>query len=49
VTDLQAHLLQEHHHREDLEVKLLALEMERPQMEAESQSLTEQLSRSTDQ
>ena len=34
VNGLQARLLQEHHHREDLEVKVLALE-ERQQMEAE--------------
>lgn len=49
VTDLQSHLLQERHHREDLEVKVLALEAERRQMETESQSLAKQLSRSTDQ
>ena len=29
VDDLQARLLQEHHHREDVEVKVLALEAER--------------------
>ena len=39
--DLQARLLQERHHREDLEVKVLALEKER-------QWRAEQLSRSTD-
>ena len=47
--DLQARLLQELHHRKDLEVKVLALEKERQQMEVESQSMAEQLSRSTDQ
>ena len=36
VNDLQMCLLQEHHRREDLEVKVLALEMEHWQMEAES-------------
>ena len=41
-------LLQGCHHREDLEVKVLALEKERQQMEVESLSMTEQLSRSTD-
>ena len=35
VNDLQARLLREHHHREDLEVKVLALEKERQQIEAE--------------
>ena len=45
--DLQVRLLQERHHREDLEVKVLALE-ERQQMEVESQSMAERLSRSTD-
>jgi hypothetical protein len=49
VNDLQPRLLQERHHREDLEVKVLALEMERRQMETESQSLAEQLSHSTNQ
>ena len=49
MNDLQAHLLQEHHRREDLEVKVLALEMEHQQMEAESQSIAKQLSRSTNQ
>ena len=39
VKDLQACLLQEHHHREDLEVKVLALEKECQQMEAEGQSM----------
>ena len=48
VNDLQTCLLQEHHRREDLEVKVLALETERRQMEADSQSLAEQLSHSTD-
>ena len=37
VNDLQMRLLQEHHRREDLEVKVLALETECQQMEAESQ------------
>ena len=37
VNDLQMRLLQEHHRREDLEVKVLTLETERQQMEAESQ------------
>ena len=48
VKDLQAWLLQDCHCREDLEVKILALEKERQQMEVESQSMAEQLSRSTD-
>ena len=48
VNDLQACLLREHYRREDLEVKVLALEMERQQMEAEGQSMAEQLSRSAD-
>ena len=39
VKDLQARLLRERHRREDLEVKVLALEMERQQMEAEGQSM----------
>ena len=47
--DLQARLLQEHHHREELEVKVLVLEKDRQLMEAENQSLAERLSRSTDQ
>ena len=34
---------------EDLEVKVLALEKERQQMEVEGQSMAEQLSHSTDQ
>ena len=41
VNDLQTCLLQEHHRIEDLEVKVLALETEHRQMEAESQSLAE--------
>ena len=49
MNDLQVRLTQERHHREDLEVKVLALEKEHQQMEAESQSLTEQLSRSANQ
>ena len=32
-------MLREHHRREDLEVKVLALEKERQQMEAEGQSM----------
>ena len=44
VDDLQARLLQEHHRREDVEVKVLELEVERRQMEAENQTLAEQLS-----
>ena len=48
VKDLQACLLQEHHHREDLEVKVPVLEKECQQMEAEGQSMAEQLSHSTD-
>ena len=36
VKDLQACLLQENQHREDLEVKVLALEIECLQMEVES-------------
>jgi len=36
VKDLQACLLQECHRRKDLEVKVLALEKERQQMEVES-------------
>ena len=47
VTDLQACLLRERHHREDQEVKVLALEKEHQQMEAEGQSMSEQLSYST--
>ena len=49
MTDLRARLLQECHRREDLEVKVLALETEHRQMEAVSESLAEQVSRSTDQ
>ena len=41
VKDLQVHLLQERHRREDLEVKVLALEIECQQMEVESQSMVE--------
>ena len=43
VNDLQARLLRERHRREDL-----ALEKEHQQMEAEGQSMAEQLSRSAD-
>ena len=56
VDDLQACLLQEHHCREDVEVKVLALEVEHwqmeaehRQMEAENQTLAMQLSHSADQ
>ena len=49
VTDLQARLTQECHHREDLEMKVLALEKEHQQLEAESQSLTERISHSADE
>ena len=49
MTDLQAHLLQERHHREDLEVKILALEKDHHLLEAKNQSLVKRLSHSTDQ
>ena len=49
MTDLQTRLLQEHHHREDLEVKVLALEKDRQLLEAENHSLVEQCRRSADQ
>ena len=49
VDDLQARLLQERHRREDVEVKVLALEAERRQMEAKKQTLAEQLSHRTNQ
>ena len=39
VNDLQACLLRERHRREDLEVKVLALEKELQQMEAKGQSM----------
>ena len=48
MTDLLVHLTQEHHHKEELEVKVLALEKEKQLLEVESQSLREQLSRSGD-
>ena len=48
VEDLQVRLLQKRHRGEDLEVKVLALEKERQQMEAEGQSMAEQLSHSAD-
>ena len=48
VDDLQARLLQERHCREDVEVKVLALEAERRQMEAENQTLAEQFSHNAD-
>ena len=41
VNDLQSHLLQEHHRREDLEVKVLALEKECQQIEVEGQLMAE--------
>ena len=41
VKDLQARLLQERHCKEDLEVKVLALETECQKMEVESQSMAE--------
>ena len=44
MNDLQARLLRERHRREDL-----ALEKEHQQMEAEGQSMAEQLSHSPDQ
>ena len=40
---------QEHHHQEDLEVKVLALEKDKQLLEAENHSLSEQLSRIGDQ
>ena len=46
--DLQAHLLQERHFREDLEVKVLSLKKVHEQMEVEGLSMAEQLSNSTD-
>ena len=49
MTNLQTRLLQERHRREDLEVKVLALEKDRQLMEVENQSLAKQLSHSTDQ
>ena len=36
MTDLQARLTQERHRREDLEMKVMALEKEHQQLEAES-------------
>ena len=49
VDDLQARLLQERHRREDVEVKVLALEVQCRQMEVENQTLAVQLSYSADQ
>ena len=49
VNNLQARLLRERHRKEDLEVKVLALEKERQQMEGEGQSMAEQLGHSADQ
>jgi hypothetical protein len=46
---LQASVTQERHHREDLEVKVLALEKDHQLLEVENQSLAEQCSRSTNQ
>ena len=42
VTDLQVHLTQERHRKEDLEVKVLALEKDMQLLEAENHSLSEQ-------
>ena len=42
-------LTQEHHHKEDLEVKVLAVEKDKQLLEAENHSLMEQLTRSGDQ
>ena len=41
VTDLQACFTQERHHKEDLEVKVLALEKDKQLLEAENHSLRE--------
>ena len=49
VNDLQARLLRERHRMEDLEVKVLTLEKERQQMEAEGQLMAEHLGCSADQ
>ena len=48
VDDLQVLLLRECHHKEDLEVKVQALEEERQQMEAEGQSMAKQPGHSAD-
>ena len=47
VNNVQVRLTQECYHREDLEVKVLALEKEHHQMEVEGQSMAKQLSHST--
>ena len=47
--ELQVHFTQERHHKEDLEVKVLALEKDKQLLEAENHSLSEQLSRIGDQ
>lgn len=49
VNGLEACLTQGRHHREDLEVMVLALEKEHQQLEVESRLLTKRLSRSADQ
>ena len=49
VNVLQARLLQERHSREDLEVKVMALEKDKQLLEAVNYSLSEQLGRSGDQ
>ena len=46
---LRARLLQERHSREDLEVKVMALEKDKQLLEAVNYSLSEQLGRSGDQ
>ena len=48
MADLEARLTQEHHHREDLEVKVLALEKDHKLLEVENKSLVEQCSRGND-
>ena len=48
MNNLQAPLVRECHRREDLEVKVLALEKEHQQMEGEGQSMAEQLGHSAD-
>jgi hypothetical protein len=47
MADLQMCLLQEHHRREDLEVRVEALRKEHQQMEVEGQAMAEQLTRGT--
>ena len=42
-------LTQEHHHKEDLEVKVLALEKEKQLLEVENHSMSKQLGHSGDQ